>query len=226
MWVAIVAVLGLVAGLGAWLLTGDDDSGGAAANTSRTDRRTTPGPTHSPSPSEKSSPPASPSAENRDITSRATVRVPATAPPNEDTTGHRVTYVGANMLDRIPETCWRMVGDGTGKDIKIALPGKTTLRRVGLINGYAKSAREGRKELDWYHGNRRIEAVEWIFDDGTSVEQDLRDTTAVQSVDVDGVTTSTITLRLVSVSAPGKGPAARNNTAISDLSIVGDPQGN
>ena len=42
----------------------------------------------------------------------------------------------------------------------------------------------------------------------------------MQSIDVD-VTTATITLRLVSVSEPGEGAAARDFTAISDLLFVG-----
>ena len=73
--------------------------------------------------------------------------------------------------------------------------------------------------VDWYHGNRRIDSVEWVFDDGSTVSQDLGDTTDVQSVDVD-VTTTTITLRLVAVSEPGTGPASRDYTAISDLSLI------
>ena len=115
----------------------------------------------------------------------------------------------------VPETCWRMPGDGTGEEVRITLGRETRLRTVGLINGYAKTA-EG---VDWYHGNRRIKKVEWVFDDGTTVPQKLDDTTAVQSVDVDA-TTRTITLRLVEVSKPGKGPSGRNFTAISDLSLI------
>jgi hypothetical protein len=156
-----------------------------------------------------------------DVTADSTAEVPATAPPNQDVQGNRVDYVAANMFDGVPETCWRMVGDATGREITITLPGKTVLSSVGLINGYAKTARDAQgHDLDWYHGNRRVLSVEWVFDDGTTLSQDLADSTAVQSIDVDDVTTSTITLRLVSVSDPGTGRAARDYTAISDLSII------
>ena len=113
------------------------------------------------------------------------------------------------------------IGDGSGAEIVLTLPAETQLRSVGLINGYAKTARDARgRELDWYHGNRRIERVEWVFDDGTTIDQDLQDSTDLQSVDVD-VTTTTIRLRLVTVSSPGTGRAARDYTAISDVSVVG-----
>jgi hypothetical protein len=149
------------------------------------------------------------------LTASSEVTVPATAEPNQDVEGNPVDYDGANMLDGVPETCWRMPGDGSGEQIVITLPQETRLRSVGLINGYAKQ----QQDRDWYHGNRRIQKVEWEFDDGRSFPQVLGDTTAVQSIDVD-VTTTTITLRLISVSKPGKGPAARNFTAISDLLLV------
>jgi hypothetical protein len=39
------------------------------------------------------------------------------------------------------------------------------------------------------------------------------------------VSTSTVTLRLVSVSAPGTGRSARDYTAVSEVSLVGSPTG-
>jgi hypothetical protein len=214
LWAAVAVVLVLVAGVGIWLRPGADGDGDGTDGTGGGGRSQ---PATGTSPSG-----AGPSTQAGDLTSQSTVEVPATAPPNQDTAGETVRYVGANMLDGVPETCWRMPGDGTGEEITITLPGETTLRRVGLINGYAKSARDAAgRELDWYHGNRRVQTVEWVFDDGTTLTQDLDDTTALQSVDIDDVTTSTITLRLVSVSPPGKGRAGRDYTAISDVSLVG-----
>ena len=192
-WLAAGVVLVLVLGIGAaWLGRGDERPGSGSAHAA---------------------------GQGRDLTSRATVEVPATAPPNQDAGGNPVEYAAANMLDGVPETCWRMPGDGSGGEITITLPRETVLRRVGLVNGYAKAARDAQgNKLDWYHGNRRVLSVEWVFDDGTTLAQDLRDTTALQTIDVD-VTTTTVTLRLVSVSDPGIGAAARDYTAISDLSL-------
>ncbi|WP_028645717.1 NADase-type glycan-binding domain-containing protein [Nocardioides sp. URHA0020] len=205
-WVAAAAVLAVVVVLGVWLL-GDDDGDGSAAR--------------EPGPSASATATGDPSADEPDadtpagLTAESEVTVPATAEPNQDVNGKPVDYEAANMLDGVPETCWRMPGDGSGEEIVITLPAKTRLRSVGLINGYAKQM-EGR---DWYHGNRRIAKVEWEFDDGTKHAQVLEDTTAVQSIDVD-TTTTTITLRLVDVSKPGKGKSGRDFTAISDLLFV------
>ncbi len=212
LWATAVLALVVVAGLGAWLLTdGEPDAAGERHRASSTS-------SSSSSPSDHgSTAPADPAA----VMDGASVEVPRTAPPGQDVSGNPVDYAGANLLDGVPETTWRMPGDGTGQELVITLATETRLRSVGLINGYAKVARDAQgRELDWYHGNRRVESVEWVFDDGSTVSQELEDTTAVQSVDVD-VTTTTITLRLVTVSAPGTGRAARDYTAISDVSVVG-----
>ena len=128
------------------------------------------------------------------------------------------------MLDGVPTTCWRMPGDGSGSTISVTLAEPTTLSEVGIINGYAKTSDDaGGRVFNWYRGNRRVLAVEWSFDDGTVVSQSLEEVRRLQTVDVDDVTTSTVTLRLVTVSAPGTGRSARDYTAISDLSLVGTP---
>ena len=111
-----------------------------------------------------------------------------------------------------------MPGDGAGSEITVTLARRTHLTSVGMVNGYAKTSEDG--DLDWYAGNRRVLAVEWVFDDGTTVEQELAETREMQTVDVD-VTTRTVVVRLVVVSPPGSGPAARDYTAISELSLTG-----
>ena len=217
-WLAAIVVLALVVLLGFWLVTGTggDDTAKDPAGT-----RSAPGHSGGSSPDDGSKG-TEPDAQPGDLADQAHAAVPATAPPNEDVDGKRVTYGADNLFDGIPETCWRMPGDGSGQEITIKLRKDTEVRRVGLINGYAKSASDARgRELDWYHGNRRVLSVDWVFDDGTTISQDLDDTTAVQSIDVDDVTTSTITLRMVSVSPPGKGRAARDYTAISEISLLG-----
>lgn len=209
-WLAVAAVLVLVLLIGVWLVsTGDDDepvgtkqpSAGATA-TGGTDE-----------PDEPAEEPPSPAPSGLTVESQVTV--PATADSGQDVDGNPVTYDGAKMLDGVPETCWRMPGDGTDEEIVVTLPRETRLRSVGMINGYAKQG----GDVDWYHGNRRVEQVEWVFDDGTAVPQTLGDSAAVQSMDVD-VTTTTVTIRLLSVTEPGKGPSRRDFTAISDLLFV------
>ena len=158
-----------------------------------------------------------------DLARGATATVPATAPPNEDTSGNMVRYDARQMLDGVPTTCWRMAGDGTGSELTFDLAKQSSISRVGLINGYAKTAPgPGGQQLDWYHGDRRLVTVEWSFDDGTTLTQQLGDSTKMQTVDLDHpVTTSSVQLRLVKVSAPGSGPAARDYTAISDVTLQG-----
>lgn len=189
-WVAVGAVLLLLLVLGGWLATRSGGDGGSTATPANE-------PTRKPS-----SRPDEPG-----------VVVPATAPPNQDVDGNPVRYDGENMLDGDPTTAWRMPGDGTGSEITVTLPGETRLRSVGIINGYAKT-----EDVDWYHGNRRVLQVEWVFDDGSSVVQNLDDTTELQSVDVDATTTHVV-VRLREVSPPGKGKTARDYTAISELSL-------
>ncbi|WP_179663941.1 NADase-type glycan-binding domain-containing protein [Nocardioides panaciterrulae] len=213
LWGVAAVVVVLLAVFGYWLATGPLGSaptGGATATGA---------------PGSAGADPGAGSADATDVARGATVEVPATAPPNQDTDGNMVRYEGRNMLDGVPTTCWRMAGDGTGRTITFKLAQPTRLTSVGLINGYAKSATDGAgHELDWYHGDRRVLSVEWSFDDGSKLTQDLGDTRDMQTVDLDHpVTTSTVQLHLVKVSAPGHGPAARDYTPISDVTLLGTP---
>jgi hypothetical protein len=124
------------------------------------------------------------------------------------------------MLDGDPTTAWQMPGDGTGKVLTFTLAKKTHLSEVGLVNGYAKTGEQGGEKVNWYAGNRRVLEVQWLFDDGSEVSQTLKVTTKLQTTDVD-VTTKTVRLRLVEVSGPGKGKAARNTTPISEVGLTG-----
>lgn len=220
----LVAATGLVLLLGG---PGDDDGPRAATDPGRTEPASptepTPTPTPTPTPPAPSapqtpSPPVDPS-EPEDLTRFAMATVPATAPPNQDVDGDLVRYVARQMLDGVAETCWRRPGDGTGDEIVFALVEPTTMTEVGLVNGYAKTS----GDFNWYAGNRRVLEVQWLFDDGTMVAQSLRETRRLQTVDVRPVTTSSVRLRLVSVSAPGAGRAGRDFTAISDVALVGSP---
>ncbi|MFC4786635.1 NADase-type glycan-binding domain-containing protein [Nocardioides sp. MAHUQ-72] len=215
-WAVGATVLVLVAALGGWLLLGGDDEQPARAEAKSTAKKEPGGSGKQPS--------TAPDGEPGDLAREATAKVPATAPPNQDTSGNMVRYDARNMLDGVASTCWRMAGDGSGEEITFDLPTDTRLTAVGMINGYAKVAADQRgRSLDWYHGNRRVLTVEWAFDDGTTVTQALRDTMRMQTLRIEPVTTRTVTLRLLSVSKPGKGRAARNYTPISDVTLRGAP---
>ena len=228
-WAAGAVALLLVAGLGAWLLFGGDDS---EPDLVASDSRSTPSeapPPDKPAKSEKQKKPKKttpprPTGKPANVAAEATAVVPATAAPGTDFDGNVVRYDARNMLDGVPATCWRMPGDGSGETITVDLAKKTEVTSVGLINGYAKTATDASgSPLDWYTGNRRILSVEWAFDDGSVVSQQLTETRRLQSVDIEPVTTSTVQLRLVTVTTPGEGPSRRDYTAISDLALVGSP---
>ena len=157
---------------------------------------------------------------------RATARAPETAPPNQDVDGDQVSYDASNMLDGVPETTWRAPGDAHGMVLSFKLRQPTELHQVGMINGYAKTSTDDQgRTFDWYLGNRRVETVVWVFDDGTKVRQQLDEGRQLQTVDIeDPVTTTKVRLRLVKVTAPGDGTAARDFTAVSEVSLVGVPQ--
>jgi hypothetical protein len=125
------------------------------------------------------------------------------------------------MVDGLNDTCWRTPGDATGTVLTFRLDQPTRISRVGLVNGYSKIAYSGGRSYDWYRGNRRVLAVQWLFDDGSSVTQRLHFNRAMQQIPVKPVTTRVVRLRITAVSGPGKGRAARNDTAISEVLLLG-----
>jgi hypothetical protein len=205
LWILAAAMALVLVAAGWWFLVRDH------ADQTATDNG---GTSQSPSPSE----------DGVDVAGRASARAPETAPPNEDVNGDQVSYDASNMLDGVPETSWRAPGSAAGMTLTFTLADPTELHHVGMINGYAKTSTDGQGQtFDWYAGNRRVKVVVWEFDDGTKLRQQLKDTRDVQSIDVADVVTSKVLLHVVRVSKPGSGPAARNFTAISEISLVGDP---
>ncbi|MEO6509414.1 MAG: hypothetical protein ABIO16_00375 [Nocardioides sp.] len=233
-WLILAVVMVLIAVGGVWLLLSSGDDGSATdtsppptvsskigANQSPTPRSTAPETSASTEPSPSDSAAA---GDPTEVAGQATAQAPRTAPPNVDAFGNRTTYVAGNMLDGSPSTCWRMAGDGSGSSLTFRLGAPTALTRVGLINGYAKDALVGGRTLDWYAGNRRVLSAQWVFDDGTTLDQPLGSTRQMQTIDLEApVTTSRVTLRLVSVSPPGTGRSARDYTAVSEISLMGTP---
>ncbi|MGA8246613.1 MAG: hypothetical protein WB797_06885, partial [Nocardioides sp.] len=173
------------------------------------------------SPTTATSSTASPHGPAADVAGLAHASAPRHAPAAVDFAGRPVSYVASNMVDGATDTCWRTPGDASGIVLTFRLDQPTVLTKVGLINGYAKTVFPGGRRFDWYHGDRRVLAVDWVFDDGTTVSQRFSDTPAMQTMRVDPVTTSTVRIRITRVSRPGHGRAARNDTPISEVSLVG-----
>ncbi len=225
-WVAGLTAMLLLAVLGLWLLLGGDDEPApdeTASDPAPTDKQDS---RDDRTPEGRATVSPAPRAKPGDLADTATVRAPRPAPPTQDVTGGRVTFVADHMLDGVPATCWRMPGDGTGEAITFGFDGPTEVSEVGLVNGYAKTASDASGSYDWYAGNRRILEVEWTFDDGTVVTQDLKQTRRMQTIELDeGVVTEQVTMRLLDVTPPGSGRAARNYTAISEVTLRGAAAG-
>jgi hypothetical protein len=171
------------------------------------------GPASSPAPT-VTGPPAN-------VAGLAQAAAPAHAPAGVDFAGRPVTYGAANMVDGRNDTCWRTPGDATGMVLTFRLDQPTRLTRVGLVNGYSKIAYDGGRAFDWYLGNRRVLAVDWVFGDGSTVPQQFGRDRAMQQIAIHPVTTSIVRLRITAVSPPGDGPAARDDTAISEVLLLG-----
>jgi hypothetical protein len=135
--------------------------------------------------------------------------------PSRDAAGQQVTYEPARSVDDDPETAWRCPGDGVGETLVLDLGGSVRVAEVALVPGYAKTdAADG---SDRYAENRRITAVRWRFDDGSTVDQELdpdptlRD---LQTLRIPPRATQRLVLEIVS-SSDGE----RDTIAVSDVRI-------
>jgi hypothetical protein len=228
LWVAAAACLLVVLAVGAFLLLsgggGNHSSSSSPRLLPRTHDTSTAPTTSAPTASAPTSPTtsaASPHGPAADVAGLSHASAPRHAPAGVDFAGRPVTYVASNMVDGAADTCWRTPGDASGIVLTFRLDQPTVITGVGLINGYAKTVYPGGRRFDWYHGDRRVLSVDWIFDDGTTVSQSFSDTPSIQTISVDPVTTSTVRVRITRVSTPGHGPAARDDTPVSEVSIVG-----
>ena len=149
------------------------------------------------------------------------VSVPGSAPANNDVTGEQVTFVGENMLDGDPATCWRVAGEPAGRVITFTFPEEVTITQLALVNGYAKTSTDASgREFDWYQGNRRLTQVVWVVG-GQEFPASLGDTRSLQILDIEPTATTTVELRLDAATPPGPPPIGRDYTAISDVAFSG-----
>ena len=229
LWLGAAAVLVVILLLGGWLAlhgtgggTATDSSPHLLPKPSPASGSASPTPASSSTPSSSATPStASPHGAPGEVAGFARASAPAHAPAAVDFAGNPVTYVAANLVDGDPQTCWREPGDGTGTVLTLRLARPTQVTKVGLVNGYAKTAYAGGRAYDWYAGNRRVLSVDWLFDDGSSVSQSFGQVRTMQELAITPVTTSTVRIKITSVSPPGTGRAARDDTAISEVSLIG-----
>ncbi|HJQ06540.1 MAG TPA: hypothetical protein VJ872_13890 [Nocardioides sp.] len=167
-------------------------------------------------PTSASATPTTPSSGTDVSSDIGRIGVPGTAPASTDLAGNPVTFGRAHLVDGDTQTAWRVAGDASGRSITISFDTPVTLTSVGLVNGYAKSY----QGYNGYLLNRRITAVRWTFEDGTSITQRLQQTPTMQSVPVAAGPTSSLRLQILStVASPRQN--WRDFTAISELSLLG-----
>ncbi|GAB3859645.1 hypothetical protein GCM10028801_21360 [Nocardioides maradonensis] len=167
-------------------------------------------------PTSASATPTTPSSGSELTSDISHLVVPGTAPASTDLAGNPVTFGSGNLADGDPQTAWRVAGDASGQSITISFDAPVTLTSVGLVNGYAKSYRG----YNGYRLNRRITAVRWTFEDGTSVTQQLQQRPTMQSIAVSAGPTSSLRLEILSTAASPQ-RNWRDFTAISELSLLG-----
>lgn len=158
-----------------------------------------------------------PSGPLEDVAASAGVEAPPPVPPGRSLAGEPVSYAAANLTDGDTTTAYRVRGDATGTVLTFRWPEPVTLHEVGLVNGYAKTDSANGVAVNWYAANRKVLRVRWTFDDGTTVEQELRPDPDLQTVEAPGVATRTVRLELLAVSPPGAGPRGRDVTALSEV---------
>lgn len=142
--------------------------------------------------------------------------------PSQDRGGNPVTYEPAKAVDGLLDTAWRCDGDGAGQRLQISFPGRVTLTSIGMMPGYAKI--DPYDGTDRYVQNRRISAVDYTFDDGSTVRQSF-DTSAsarsVQAIALPDVSTSHVMITILgSVSGETtSGQQPFDKVAISEVTV-------
>lgn len=133
-----------------------------------------------------------------------------------------VTYKADKAIDGLADTAWRCPGDGAGQRLTISFQSEVTLTSIGIVPGYAKT--DSTDGTDRYLQNRRISAVSYTFDDGSTFPQNF-DTDArnrsVQTISLPNVSTSHVIITILSSvagEAAGNKPA-RDHIAISEVTV-------
>ena len=122
------------------------------------------------------------------------------------------TYRGSNLLDGDPTTCWSegSEGDGRGEWVQIRFPTPRAVRRVRVINGYAKGRR-------WAQ-NSRVKRLSIRLSNGASYNWSLRDTQEWQEI----VLPSSVNTRYVLLTIEDVYPGSRSDwqdASLSELSV-------
>jgi hypothetical protein len=138
------------------------------------------------------------------------------APEGYEADRTTVRYDAGNVLDGRSDTAWRCPGSAIGATVRVNLPVRTELTQIGLLPGYAKV--DPTDGTNRFFENRRITAVRYHFDDGSTADQRFEPIATIQTVPV-SASTSSIVIEILSTTGDG----GRDFTAISEVEVVGRP---
>lgn len=138
-----------------------------------------------------------------------------------DAGGKKSTYEPDKAIDGLVDTAWRCDGSGVGQWLRIDFRRTVTLASIGIIPGFAKT--DPVDGTDRYAQNRRISAVQYTFDDGSTFQQAFNTSASVrsaQTIPLPGVSTSQVTITILS-SKPGEVIRGKqfNQVAISEVVV-------
>ena len=138
------------------------------------------------------------------------------APDSVDEAGNPVSYPPWQAFDADLSTAWRCDGSGDGARLTVTLPEGARVAEVGLVPGYAKT--DPASGVDRYAENNRITKVRWVFEDGSSYEQEMSGNPADRSMRTMRVPDSETATVVLEVLASAKGQ--RNTVAVSEIRIA------
>lgn len=149
---------------------------------------------------------------------RISISASAAAPPSVSRCGDQTTFGADNAIDGLPETTWRVPGDGRGAFLLLAFDTPVRVSALQLIPGYAKI--DSCDRTNRFLQNRRVQRVELSFSDGSTVSGDLRDAPELQSITFPPVVTASVRVTIIATTAPGSHDG-RDFTPISEIVVIG-----
>lgn len=150
----------------------------------------------------------------------ASIAVPSVAPPGLDSMNNSVTYVAEKMADQDPNTAWRMLGSGTGQKITLTFDQPVVIKEVGIINGYAKKDPHS-GEQRYTQGRRILDGTWGIGSEQFSTEYSPQNQSMQSFTLKKPIQTTSITLTIGAVTAPGSTATQHDYTAISEIRVKG-----
>ncbi len=135
-------------------------------------------------------------------------------------TGGSISYFADQLTDGTDLGWGASSTDGAGEYVDISFGMQVHLSTVGITPGYLREARRPSNDCEpasSFGVNRFVNAVEWTFDDGTSVIQRFEQRPEMQFMSVDAVTSS-VRMTILETTRP---PGADDDTVISEASFTG-----